>query len=198
MLERLAGARIEPIVVGVHNVGADRLAEYSPFPDRRHGGGDADRIWPFSRRRSSRASIGRSAPSRERDATAMLGSSMGGLVSLYVLFRYPRVFGAAGVMSPSIWFGQRRIFDAIGDVRSGASRSANPQRIYIDMGTEEGSVALRDARAMADRLERAGYRAGQSLLWVEESGGRHTEQDWSRRLGRAIRFLLPATEAGRA
>ncbi len=96
---------------------------------------------------------------------------MGGLVSLYALFKHPRVFGAAGAMSPALWYGERRIFDAIGDVRSGASRSANPQRIYLDMGTEEGSVALRDARAMADRLERAGYRAGQTLLWVEEIRG---------------------------
>ena len=41
---------------------------------------------------------------RERDATVILGSSMGGLLSLYGYFRYPSVFGRAGVMSPSIWY----------------------------------------------------------------------------------------------
>jgi isoamylase len=197
VLADLARDGSELIVVGIHHRGRDRIAEYGPFPDRRFGPGNGDRYAKFLVSTLKPHIDRRFRTSRARDATALFGSSMGGLISLYALFKHPRVFGAAGAMSPALWYGERRIFDAIGDVRSGASRSANPQRIYIDMGTEEGSVALRDARAMADRLERAGYRAGQSLLWVEESGGRHTELDWSRRLGRAIRFLLP-TEAGLA
>ena len=194
VLEELAHDGSELIVVGVHHKGRDRIREYGPFPDRRFGAGNGDRYAKFLVSTLKPLIDRRFRTNRTRDATAILGSSMGGLVSLYALFKHPRVFGAAGAMSPALWYGGRRIFDAIGDVRSTASRSANPQRIYIDMGTEEGSVALRDARAMADRLERAGYRAGQSLLWVEESGGRHTEKDWSRRLGRAIRFLLPTEE----
>jgi predicted alpha/beta superfamily hydrolase len=198
VLDELARDGSELIVVGVHHKGRDRIREYGPFPDRRFGPGKGDRYAKFLASTLKPQIDRRFRTSRARDATAILGSSMGGLISLYAFFEHPRVFGAAGAMSPALWYGERRIFDAIGDVRSGASRSARPQRIYIDMGTEEGSVALRDARAMADRFERAGYRAGQSLLWIEESGGRHTEQDWSRRLGRAIRFLLPATEAGSA
>ena len=46
-LERLADRGIEAIVVGVHNTGVERLTEYSPFPDRRHGGGDADQYLAF-------------------------------------------------------------------------------------------------------------------------------------------------------
>src|SRR5262249_32820473 len=46
-LERLAASGLDAIVVGVHNMGEARLAEYSPFPDRRHGGGGADAYLEF-------------------------------------------------------------------------------------------------------------------------------------------------------
>src|SRR5262249_32890000 len=77
---------------------------------------------------------------RDRDATTILGSSMGGLVSLYAFFRYPSIFGRAGVMSPSLWFGQGAILDFVREARA-------PQgRIYVDAGTAEGAGTLRDVR----------------------------------------------------
>ena len=99
-LERLAGRGIEAIVVGVHNVGVDRLAEYSPFPDRRHGGGDADAYLAFLAQ-SLKPRIDRTFRTRpERDATVMLGSSMGGLVSLYALLPLPVGVRAGGGDEP--------------------------------------------------------------------------------------------------
>ena len=198
---RLAARGLEPIVVGVHNAGRRRLLEYSPFPDRRHGGGDADlylaflvdtlkpRIDRFFRTR------------RERDATAILGSSMGGLLSLYGFFRYPSVFGRAGVMSPSIWYGQAAILDFIGEAQTPTGR------LYVDVGTAEGAGTLRDARRLGRLLVRKGFtrerrgpgrRASASrraadravLRYLEDQGGHHSEADWARRLGPALEFLL--------
>jgi predicted alpha/beta superfamily hydrolase len=194
VLAGLAEDGLELIVVGIHHRGRDRINEYSPFADRRYGPGKGDRYVKFLASTLKPQIDRRFRTSRARDATATLGSSMGGLISLYALVKHPRIFGAAGAMSPALWFGDRGIFTVVGDLRP-PGRTAAP-RIYLDMGTEEGAVALRDARAMADRLERAGWK--ESLLWVEEPGGRHTEHDWSRRLGRAIRFLLPFTAARRA
>jgi predicted alpha/beta superfamily hydrolase len=194
VLADLADDGLEVIVVGIHHRGRDRITEYSPFADRRYGPGKGDRYVKFLASTLKPQIDRRFRTSRARDATAILGSSMGGLISLYALIKQPRVFGAAGAMSPAFWHGDRGIFNVIGDLRS--PRRTPASRIYLDMGTEEGAVALRDARAMADGLERAGW--GESLFWVEEPGGRHTEHDWSRRLGRAITFLLPFTAAGRA
>ncbi|MGH9329210.1 MAG: alpha/beta hydrolase [Vicinamibacterales bacterium] len=183
VLADLARGGLDLIVVGVHHRGRERITEYGPYPDRRCGPGKGDRYLQFLTSTLKPRIDRRFRTSRGRDATAILGSSMGGLISLYAFFKHAGVFGAAGAMSPALWYGDRRIFDAIGGAR--------PQgRIYLDMGTEEGAVALRDARVLADRLEQAGYRPGQSLMWVEEVGGRHREQDWSRRLGRAIAFLF--------
>ena len=189
----------------MHNAGADRLAEYSPFPDRRHGGGDADAYLAFLAQ-SLKPRIDRTFRTRpERDATAMLGSSMGGLVSLYAFFRYPSVFGRAGVMSPSIWFGQGAVLDFIEEART------PPGRLYLDVGTHEGAGTLQDARRAGRLLVKKGFardrRARRSvrcagaraatthagkprLRYVEHAGGRHNEADWASRLEGALEFLL--------
>src|SRR6185295_2692702 len=157
-LERLAQRGIEAIVVGVHNVGADRLAEYSPFPDRREGGGEADAYLAFLAQ-SLKPRINRTFRTRpERDATVMLGSSMGGLVSLYAYFRFPSVFGRAGAMSPSIWYGQGAVLAFIAQART------PPGRIYVDIGTNEGAETLRDARRLGRLLVRKGFRRRRRVM----------------------------------
>ena len=205
-LERLADRGIEAIVVGVHNTGVERLTEYSPFPDRRHGGGDADQYLAFLAQ-SLKPRIDRTFRTLpERDATAIVGSSMGGLVSLYAYFRYPSVFGRAGVMSPSIWFGQGSILDFINEART------PPGRLYLDVGTQEGVGTLKDARRAGRLLVRKGFsrdrrarrlrtarsgpdrrstQAGKPRLrYFEHVGGRHSEGDWAYRLEGALEFLL--------
>jgi predicted alpha/beta superfamily hydrolase len=205
-LERLAQRGMEAIVVGVHHAGVERLVEYSPFPDRRHGGGDADAYLAFLAQ-SLKPRIDRTFRTRpERDATVILGSSMGGLVSLYAYFRYPSIFGRAGVMSPSIWFGGGAVLDFIEDART------PPGRLYLDVGTHEGLGTLRDARRAGRLLVKRGFardrrsrrpRATQPgpdrrtthegkprLRYVEHAGGRHQEADWAYRLEGALEFLL--------
>jgi len=208
-IERLAWRGLDAIYVGVHNTGEGRLAEYSPFPDARHGGGGADDYLAFLvdtlKPRIDRLFKTR----RDRDSTAILGSSMGGLVSLYAYFRHPSVFGRAGVMSPSVWFGQGAVLDFIQAAR------VPHGRVYLDVGTAEGTATLRDVRRLGRVLVRKGFRrprrrsaslrsASQSpgfrsaslsgerpmLRYVEEAGGRHHEAAWAGRLEGALAFLL--------
>jgi len=182
-LERLADRGIEAIVVGVHNTGVERLTEYSPFPDRRHGGGDADQYLAFLAQ-SLKPRIDRTFRTLpERDATAIVGSSMGGLVSLYAFFRRPSPFGGVAVISPSVWFGGREILAFV--QRARLTRG----RIYLDVGTNEGTGTLRDARTLNRVLRRKGYK-GDSLWYLEAEGHHHREADWAWRLPQALEFLL--------
>jgi predicted alpha/beta superfamily hydrolase len=101
----LAERGIEPIVVGIHHTGPERLAEYSPFADARHGGGQGDRYARFVID-TVKARIDAAYRTRkDRASTVIAGSSMGGLISLYAFFRRPSPFGGVAVMSPSVWFG---------------------------------------------------------------------------------------------
>jgi predicted alpha/beta superfamily hydrolase len=200
-LDELAARDLEAIVVGIHHAGRRRLLEYSPYPDRRHGGGDADLYLAFLVDTLKPRVDRFFRTHRERDATAILGSSMGGLLSLYGFFRYPSVFGRAGVMSPSIWYGQAAILDFIGEAQTPTGR------LYVDVGTAEGAGTLRDTRRLGRLLVRKGFRRERRgpgrrasasrrasyravLRYLEDQGGRHSEADWARRVGPALEFLL--------
>ena len=199
-LERLAARGLELIVVGIHPSGETRLAEYSPFPDRLHGGGEGDAYLAFLVE-TLKPRIDRVFRTRTgREDTAIVGSSMGGLISLYAFFKHSRVFGRAAVMSPSIWFGQHRVLDYV------AAARAVRGRIYLDVGAQEGGNTVRDARKLARLLVRMGYRkdrrvtprGGSELLkggvgtlrYVEDPIGKHEEAAWAVRLEPALDFLV--------
>jgi predicted alpha/beta superfamily hydrolase len=120
----------------------------------------------------------------------LLGSSLGGLVSLYGFFEYPETFGFAGVLSPAFWWTHGRIFDYV------ERQSHVPGRVYMDVGGEESpddpelsATYLDEARRMADLLRGMGYDESQ-LRFVVEDGAIHHETAWARRFPDAARFLL--------
>ena len=196
-MDRLAAEEIEAIVVGIPNVGHARLEEYGPFRDRRHGGGKGQSYVRFvAETVKPRVDADFRARTGPGD-TALVGSSMGGLISLYGRLARPEVFGLAGALSPSLRFGG----DAIFRFARGAART--PGRIYLDVGTREASHVggvlpgmirsaryARAVRRMHDLLEESGYRPGEDLLFVEAKDGRHHESAWGERLPGALRFLL--------
>jgi predicted alpha/beta superfamily hydrolase len=174
---------LEAIFIGVHNTGAARLAEYSPFPDPRHGGGRGSRYVSFLRDTLKPRIDAAYRTRRDRDSTLSIGSSMGGLFSLYAFFARPSPFGRIGVMSPSAWFGERAILQFVERARYTRGR------IYLDVGTSEGTATLRDARMLARILRHKGY-GRDSLRYVEAEGHQHSERDWARRLPAALEYLL--------
>ncbi len=173
-LEALASEGFEAIVVGLPHGGEDRLPEYNPKP---RGRGNqylsfvADTVKPLI------DTTFRTQP--DRDHTGPLGSSMGGLISLYGFFSRPNIFGLVGSLSPALWYAGSLIYDLA------SQTPLVPGRIYLDHGTRENS-----ASRMASLLREKGYRDEIDLRYVKEEGGEHTESAWARRLPDALRFLL--------
>ena len=178
----LAERGIEPIVVGIHNT-EQRLAEYSPFRDVKHGGGDGDRYARFLIDTLKPRIDGAFRTRKDRDSTVIAGSSMGGLISLYAFFRRPSPFGRAAVISPSVWFGGKEILHFVERARTTRGR------LYVDVGTAEGAETLSNARALNRLLRRKGYRKD-TLAYHEATGAKHQESDWAWRLPQALEFLL--------
>jgi predicted alpha/beta superfamily hydrolase len=183
-MARAAKRSVEAIVVGIPNMGLDRIKEYSPYIDARAGGGRGDHYLDWIVGTVKPMIDGRFRTRPDRAHTGMIGSSMGGLITLYAYLRDPSVFGFIGALSPSLWFAGRSIFSAL------AESVHVPGRIHLDIGAREGTVALDDARRMRDALVAKGYALGRELHWVEDPKGRHNEVDWGRRLGDALPFLL--------
>jgi predicted alpha/beta superfamily hydrolase len=172
------------LIVAIPNRGAERLDEYSPFVDPERGGGRGDAYLDFILDTLKPIIDERYRTLPDRESTGIVGSSMGGLISLYAFFRQPAAFGFVGALSPSLWYANGAIFEWV----EGAERV--PGRIYLDTGTREGERTLANARAMYALLEEKGYRRGKELLWVEDEGGMHNEAAWGRRFKKALPFLL--------
>src|ERR1043166_865729 len=188
-LDRLADRGVEAIVVGIPNAGRGRRYEYSPFRDPVQGGGGGDSYLAFlagTVKPLVDASF-RTLP--DRGHTIIAGSSLGGLISLYALWRHAAVFGAAGVLSPALWFAGRAV---LGYVERTAPRTAG--RVYLDVGAGEGDGALADARALRAILAGAGEAERGELCYLEDPSGEHHETDWGRRFGDAVPFLLGSSE----
>ena len=119
-----------------HSPDHGRLREYSPFtytdPDfgRIHGCGHATMEWfvhtfkPF---------VDQHFPTiPDREHTFIGGSSMGGLMSLYAVLRYNRVFSRAAALSPSVWFAPKQFNNLMA-----RTRIAKDTVIYMDYGSQE-------------------------------------------------------------
>jgi alpha-beta hydrolase superfamily lysophospholipase len=135
--------------------------------------------------------------------TAIAGSSMGGLISLYALAEYPHVFGAAGCLSTH-WplllppEGQA-LSDAdvntVATAFEGYLRSALPRpgrhRIYFDHGSETLDRHYARYQQRIDRLFAArGWRADTDVISRNFPGAAHNEAAWRERVDVPLRFLL--------
>jgi len=183
--ERIGREGVEAVVVAIPNMGEARIDEYSPFRDEARGGGRGEAYVAFIVRTLKPAIDARFRTRTERTHTGIMGSSLGGLISLYAFFREPAVFGFAGVMSPSLWFANRAIFPFV------AAHPGWSGRLYLDIGTLEGRHHVRNARLMARLLRKSTARPRLNVMYVEGRGARHSEEAWSQRFERAVRFLLP-------
>ncbi len=189
----IEAGEVEPlIIVGVNNAGARRLAEYTHSRDKKMGGGEADcyglllvkELIPFINQ-TFRTKTG---PAH----TGLGGSSLGGLVSLYLGMQYPEVFGRLAVMSPSIWWDRRSILKVL----EKAGKPAPLPRIWLDAGDAEGGRCQPDAQVAATQLTEQGWRPELDIHYEWIPGGTHTEEAWAARVGPMLRWLFPAEASG--
>ncbi len=187
----ISSNQIEPlIIVGIYNAGARRIDEYTPVKassGRMKGhGGKADNygrmiieeLKPF---------IDKEYLTRpEREFTGLGGSSLGGLVTLYLGFKRPDVFSRLAILSPSVWWANNQI------IREAALLGERlPLRIWLDIGKKEGSRIKHQVRALKEILLANGWQNNLDFAYFEIPEARHEEAAWAARFGDVLRFLFP-------
>lgn len=180
---------VEPlIIVAVPNAGAARIDEYTPTRDtvRNAGGRGSD---------YARMLIEELKPRIDREYrtkidarnTGLAGSSLGGLITLWLGLDHPNIFGKLGVFSPSLWWDQQASLKKVE-----ALKSKLPLTVWMDMGTLESPQAAGQAQAVAKVLREKGWRDGRDFVYVEEGYAGHNEAAWARRFPSMLMFLFPA------
>jgi len=173
------------IIVGIDNMGEKRADEYTPtrLEDKGVGGraDDYGRMLAEELKPVIDAAY-RTIPDPQH--TAIGGSSLGGLLSIYLVLKRPDVFGRAAVMSPSVWWDKRMILREV-DAFRGDSRP----RLWVDIGAKEGREAHADARSL-DRVLVANGWNHTNYRFHEEKKGDHSERSWAYRAPMMLEFLF--------
>lgn len=185
-LEGQKGQKV--IVVGVDQGNEKRIAELTPFPHEKYGGGDAAAYVDFIRETLKPHVDATYRTLTAAENTAVMGSSLGGLVSLYAAVKYPEVFGMAGVFSPSFWFSE----EIYGFTE--ASEINKDARFYFLGGTSEDKTLVGNIKKMNVLLLKKGLSEEKILVKIVE-GGEHNEAFWSSEFPEAFKWLFPENAA---
>jgi predicted alpha/beta superfamily hydrolase len=202
--EAAAGRPCRLIVVGVDSPhgGTWRMDEYSPWVNREIGemrdltgiesaGGRGQAYAEFIALDLAPAIESRFGASTSREGRFVAGSSMGGLIALYMGFSMPERFSALGAFSTATWFAKRELFAFL---RARVEELGNrAPAVYADVGARE-TINPAKAGFPARYLEEArelfvilGPRARNRYLVDEE--GDHSEDAWARRFPGFLAWL---------
>jgi enterochelin esterase-like enzyme len=187
----IAAGEVEPLViVGIYNTGDRRLAEYTHEYNWQMGGGEADKYGDLLTRELMPWIADKYRVRRDRESSGLGGSSLGGLVSLYLGLRHPEVFGRLALLSPSVWWNHKSI---LGYLNEHAPQIWERPRVWLDVGDHEGQRTLRDVEHLARRLKANGWHSGETMHFEKVHGGTHDEASWAGRVRQMLRFLFPAS-----
>jgi predicted alpha/beta superfamily hydrolase len=184
-LEQLfAGGDAGAIVVGVDNGGKSRIDEYAAWKNPQYGGGEGVQYMDFlvNTLKPYIDSSFRTLPDRLH--TAIGGSSMGGLISMYGGIEFQQVFGKLLIFSPSFWFSP--------DCYTQISQKGRkfPTRIYMLCGTPEGGGTVeKDMKQMYQTLIQSGFDSTEVKFEVR-ADGQHSEWFWRREFTDAYKWLF--------
>jgi predicted alpha/beta superfamily hydrolase len=162
------------LVVGIH--AQDRLEEYTKPGYEAYGQSVVEEICPVIDVKAR--------THRVPEATGVIGSSLGGVVSFYMSWQYPNVFGNAACMSSTFSFKDDLLERVLFEPR-------RPTCYYLDSGWPEDNSETTAAMAVA--LSQRGWAFGQDLLHLTFPREGHNEQAWGKRLHLPMQFF-----AGRA
>ncbi len=178
-----ASGRLELIVVGIDNGQEKRMTELNPWNSSRFGDGEGKKYVDFIVRVIKPVIDAGYRTKPDRENTAIMGSSLGGLISHYAVNQYPDVFSKAGIFSPSYWIADES-FQFIE-----TQRAAPDARLYMLMGGNEGAEAVTNVQRVAALLVKSGHPAGNMVLKIVP-GGEHNEAFWSKQFEAAIVWLF--------
>ena len=172
---------IEAIVVAIDNGGAKRMNEYNPYDSKRFGKGEGKAYVDFIVKTLKPFIDKNYRTKKDKANTSIAGSSMGGLITFYAILQYPRVFGGAGLFSPSLWAAPK-LFD---EIKSKASKLNS--KVYFYVGKQEDEEMVQN---MLKAIEMMNKYSKSKINAVIRDDGKHSESTWRREFPLFYEWLI--------
>jgi predicted alpha/beta superfamily hydrolase len=177
------------IIVGIDNIGEERINEYAHWDGIDMGKPVKGKgllyedfvindVKPF---------IDQNFRTMEdRENTALMGASIGGLVTFNIGFRHPETFSKLAMMSPYLGWGDGEIYR---ELEGGAYKAKRPVKMWIDVGSTESDFMSMAAAAISI-LTKNGYQDYDELAVYEAPGGVHSERSWAERVEPVLLYFF--------
>lgn len=168
-LDSLGAKYGETIIVAVDNGADKRLNEYAPYDMERFGKGEGDQYVDFLVKTLRPVIEKKYRTKKCRKHNSVAGSSMGGLISLYAMLKYPKKFGSAGVFSPAFWI----VPELENQVPLKSKKLKG--RIYFYAGMLESETMVPDMLKVFELLDKY---SKAKMISVIRAEGKHNEHTW--------------------
>lgn len=126
--------------------------------------------------------------------TFIAGSSMGGLISMYAICEYPKVFGGAACLSthwPGIFSVEHNpIPNAFFNYLKSHLPNPKNHKIYFDYGTATLDAMYEPFQLKVDEIMKSKGFTAKNWMTQKFEGADHSEKSWNKRLNIPIEFLL--------
>lgn len=180
----------QSIIIGIEHGNEKRIDELTPYNTEKYGGGKADDYLNFIIKTLKPHIDLNYRTLTKKKHTAIWGSSLGGLISLYAVIKYPETFSKAGVFSIALWINKNEMLQFIRE-----SKIDSDKKFYFLVGSEEGktmenaSAMVSDQHEMVELLKNKGV-ADKNLIDKVIPNGHHNEALWSTNFPEAYQWLL--------
>lgn len=181
--ETLDSLNAQTIVVGIEHGNEKRMDELTPYKNAKYGGGNADAYLDFIVKTLKPEIDKKYRTKTSARHTAMVGSSLGGLVSFYAILKHPDTFGKAGVLSPSFWFTDD-IYDRA------RQQDKIKSKIYFLCGDEEDDKMVSDMQRMKQIVLQKNGNCRKRIAETVVKGGKHNEKLWRENFAKVYLWLF--------
>lgn len=181
--ETLDSLKANVIVIGIEHGNTKRIDELTPFKNEKYGGGNADSYLDFIVSDLKPYVDKTYRTKANKNNTAIMGSSLGGLVSYYAGLKYPKVFGKVGSFSPSFWFS-----DEIYKLTENTKKINT--KIYFMCGASENEDMISDMNRMMILIREKRCDCLNLMTYSIVKDGKHNENLWAKEFAKAYLWLF--------
>jgi predicted alpha/beta superfamily hydrolase len=173
------------IVVAIDHAGKERINEFLPIKNKQLGISEGKKYIRFIVETLKPYIDNNFRTMHERQHTAIGGSSLGGLISIYAGLRHPTVFGRLMIFSPSLWVTQNVPFDLIHFFQP------IPTKIYVYAGGNEGGNMVTNIKNFKESLYNQGFASNNIHFKLSiDPQGTHNEYRWGQEFPKAVDWLF--------